>query len=229
MTLTMAVVVDYQNVHLTAHDVFDRHGGKHEALIHPRRFAEVAIRRRNKTQRDGHPAALLKEVIAFRGLPHSHYDWEQNRRCSAQARQWRLDGATVVLRDLKYSFKLTAEGTPDMDTCGHKVPTGPGREKGVDVLVALTCLRRALLPDVDLVILASRDTDLVPVLNTLIDMRREDPAVAKVETVSWFNRNARREGNLPGGSLRPDRGRRVWNTNLDRRCFEASLDRNDYS
>lgn len=135
----------------------------------------------------------------------------------------------MVLRDLKYSFKLTAEGTPDMDACGHKVPTGPGREKGIDVLVALTCLHQALLPDVALVILASRDTDLVPVLNTLIDMRREDPAVAKVETVSWFNRNARREGNLPGGSLRPDRGRRVWNTNLDRRCFEASLDRNDYS
>ena len=135
----------------------------------------------------------------------------------------------MVLRDLTYSFRLTAEGTPDIDRYGHKVPTGPGREKGVDVLVALTCLRLALLPDVYLVILASRDTDLVPVLNTLIDMRREDPAVAKVETVSWFNRNARREGNLPGGSLRPDRGRRVWNTNLDRRCFEASLDRNDYS
>lgn len=51
MTLNAVVVMDYQNVHLTAHDVFDRHGGKHEALIHPRRFAEVAIQRRNKTQR----------------------------------------------------------------------------------------------------------------------------------------------------------------------------------
>ena len=75
----------------------------------------------------------------------------------------------------------------------------------------------------DVVILASRDTDLVPVLDVLIDMRREDLSVAKIETVAWFDRNQR-----SGGSLRPSGGRRAWNTNLDRACFEASLDRRDY-
>ncbi|WP_316668599.1 hypothetical protein [uncultured Propionibacterium sp.] len=135
----------------------------------------------------------------------------------------------MVLRDLKYSFHPTAEGVPAKDSCGHKIPTGPGREKGIDVLVAPTCPRRALLPGVDPVILASGDTDLVPTLNAIVDMRPENPAVARVETASWFNRSARKEGNPSGGSLRPDGGRRVWNTNLDRGCLEASPDRNDYS
>jgi len=228
MMLRAVVVMDYQNVHLTAHDVFDSHGDKHDALIHPCKFAEIAVKRRNERQRDGHPWAELKEVFVFRGLPHSHYDWEQNRRCSAQAQQWRRDGAVVELRDLKYSFLRTATGAPATDTKGIKIPQGPGREKGVDVLVALTCMRQALLPDVDLVILASRDTDLAPVLSILDAMRRDNPSVAKIETVSWFNKHAKEEGNYPGGSLQPDKGVRIWNTNLDRSCFEASRDLNDY-
>ena len=91
------------------------------------------------------------------------------------------------------------------------------------MLVALTCLRQAQRNDVDVVILASRDTDLVPVLDTLLDMRHEDPAVAKIETATWYNRTHRNRG-----SLQPTSGRRIWNTPMDRACFEASLDRNDY-
>lgn len=123
---------------------------------------------------------------------------------------------------------LQADGSPATDINGHKIPLGPGRDKGIDVLVALTCPRQALHPDIDLVILASRDTDLVPVLDTLVDMRTQDPTVAKIETASWFNRDAAPQGNA-GGSLRPADNRRVWNTNLDRRAFESSRDRRDYS
>lgn len=102
-TLLSAVgVIDYQNVHLTAFDIFNGDGQRHDPLTHPQLFAQTAIRQRNACQREGYPSAELREVIALRGLPHSHYDWEQNRRCSAQAEQWRRDGATVELRDLKY-------------------------------------------------------------------------------------------------------------------------------
>lgn len=226
--LRTVVVMDYQNVHLTAHDVFDRHGDKHEALIHPVLFARTAITYRNARQRDGHPAADLSRVFVFRGLPHTEYDWEQSRRCSAQAERWRRDGAQVTLRDFKYTFQRTANGKPATDINGHKIPIGPGREKGIDVLVALTCLRQALKPDVDLVILASRDTDLVPTLDTVHDMRQEDPTVAKIETVAWFNQHAKDEGNYAGGSLTASDGRRIWNTNLDRAAFEASRDRHTY-
>lgn len=137
-TLSTVVVIDYQNVHLTARDVFDKDGEKHNSLIHPRRFAETAVRMRNQLQRDGYPHAVLREVVAFRGMPHSLYDWEQNRRCNAQASQWRRDGATGELRDL-------------------------------------------------------------------------------------------RQHRFAGGSIRPSGRRRVWNTNLDRDCYEAALDPHDYA
>lgn len=227
--LRTAVVMDYQNVHLTAHDVFDRHGDKHDALIDPVKFGQTAVRRRNERQRPGFPAADLSGVFVYRGLPHTDYDWEQNRRCMEQAAQWRSDGADVTLRDLKYKFQRAANGHPIRDINGHKIPTGPGQEKGVDVLVALTCLRQALMPNIELVILASRDTDLVPTLDTMYDMRLEDPSIAKIETVSWYNKNAAAEGNYAGGNLRASGGRKIWNTNLDRRCFEATRDRRDYS
>lgn len=222
------VVIDYQNVHLTAWEVFNRAGQRHESLIHPRRFADAALQVRNQRQREGYPHAVLERVVAFRGLPHVDYDWEQNRRCLDQAAQWRADGADVELRDLKYKHVLGADGRPIRNIHGKKEAKGPGKEKGIDVLCALTCLREALRPEVDVVMLASRDTDLVPTLDTVVDMGREHSGIARIETLSWFNRNAVREGNHAGGSLRPSGGRRVWNTNLDRRCYEASLDRRDY-
>lgn len=223
-----AVVIDYQNVHLTAWEVFNRAGERHESLIHPRQFADIAIQVRNQRQREGHPHAVLDRVVAFRGLPHVDYDWEQNRRCLDQARQWQEDGADVELRDLKYRHVLGADGRPVLNIHGKKEAKGPGKEKGIDVLCALTCVREALRPDIDVVILASRDTDLVPTLDTLVDMRQDHPDIARIETVSWFNKNANREGNYMGGSLLPSGGRRIWNTNLDRRAYEASLDRRSY-
>ena len=201
----IVVVIDYQNVHLTAHGLFVPERERWEALISPMSFARSAVRQRNANLRPGFPHGELLRVHAFRGLPSSLYDPEQHRRASAQADQWRREGADVVLRDLKYDYQRQADGSPATNIYGHKIPAGPGREKGVDVLVALTCLREAQRADVDVVILASRDTDLVPVLDVLIDMRREDPSVAKIETVAWFDRNQR-----SGGSLRGSSCLRVW-------------------
>ena len=97
------------------------------------------------------------------------------------------------------------------------------------MLCALACVREAANPDVDLVVLASRDPDLVPVLDELYDFRGADPArYAKIETVAWFDPQARREGRYAGGNLRPTAPRRIWNTNLDRSCYDASIDRNAY-
>lgn len=97
------------------------------------------------------------------------------------------------------------------------------------MLCAVACLNESERTDVDLVILASRDTDLVPVLDELYDRRgREPERFARVETVSWFNRNAYREGAMSGGPLVPTAPRRIWNTNLGRACYESSIDRTDY-
>lgn len=227
--LRATVVMDYQNVHLTARDVFDPGGPDHESLIHPVQFANRALSERNARQREGMPHAELQRVLVFRGLHHVDYDWEQNRRCLEQATAWRAAGAEVVLRDLKYQYQRGADGSPIKDINGKKVPVGRPKEKGIDVLCALACVREASLEDVDVVVLASRDTDLVPVLDEVHDFRVREPGrYAKIETVSWFNPDARRNGGFAGGSLRPTSPRRIWNTNLDRACYEASKDRASY-
>lgn len=227
--LRASVVIDYQNVHLTARDVFDPRGPDHDALIHPVQFAKRAIQQRNSRQREGHPHAQLVKVTAFRGLHHVDHHWEQHRRCLDQAEQWRQDGAVVELRDLKYSYQRGADGREIKDVNGKKIPIGRPKEKGIDVLCAMACVNESERADVDLVILASRDTDLVPVLDELYDRRgREPDRYARIETVAWFNRHARDENAVAGGALVPTSPRRIWNTNLDRSCFEASLDRTVY-
>lgn len=225
MTLRASVVMDYQNVHLTARDVFMPGADAHLALIHPVRFARRAVAERNSRQRPGYPDAEVGRILVYRGLPHVDYATEQHRRCVDQARQWERDGATIELRDLKYRIKYGADGNPVLDINGKKIPHDTGREKGIDVLVALACVREAQKQDTDLVILASRDTDLVPVLDEVCDLARAEPdRVARIETVSWFERGTRSYG-----SLKPTSPRKIWNTNLGRRCFDASLDPNDYS
>lgn len=223
------MIIDYQNVHLTAADTFDPDGNYHNSLIHPMQFAKRALVERNRRQRPGYPHATLVKVTAFRGLPHSDHDWEQSRRCTDQAAQWRKDGAQIELRGLKYQYMRGADGQPIKNVFGRKEPIGRPTEKGIDVLCALATMTTALEPDIDVVILASRDTDLVPALDKVADMHALRPStVAAVETVSWHNRYAEREGAFNGGSLRPSGGRRIWNTNLDRACYDASLDRRDY-
>lgn len=225
----VAFIIDYQNVHLTARDTFDPGGEPHNSLIHPVLFAQRAILERNSRQREGYPAATLTRVTAFRGLPHVDHDWEQNRRCIDQKRRWVEDGAVVELRDLKYKYQRDATGEEIVDEDGKKRPAGRPREKGIDVLCALAAVREAAASDIDIVVLASRDTDLVPVLDEIFDFHGADPEkYARVETVSWHNANAREENAFNGGSLQPRCGRRIWNTNLNRACYEASIDRNDY-
>ena len=79
-------------------------------------------------------------------------------------------------------------------------------------------MRESQLQDVDLVILASQDTDLEPALDEAISL-----GTAKIETASWFdsrNYRATRE-------IRPS-VRRIWNTRLDANAFMASRDSSAY-
>lgn len=64
MSLRVAVFLDYQNVHMTAHGLFLPYGAEvHEALVHPLRLAERLVSKR----RDG---GELVSVRVFRGRPN---------------------------------------------------------------------------------------------------------------------------------------------------------------
>lgn len=90
----------------------------------------------------------------------------------------------------------------------------------MDVLCALAVVREALLPDVDLVILASQDSDLEPALDEALLL-----GTAKIETFSWFDYDQRHRSR----QLRPGGGRTIWNTRLTETEFQKCWDPTDYS
>ncbi|GAA1809188.1 hypothetical protein [Agromyces neolithicus] len=81
-------------------------------------------------------------------------------------------------------------------------------------------MREARDPAVDLVILASQDTDLEPALDEAIALKS-----AKVETVSWFHNGQYRQSR----EIRPAAPTRIWNTRLNAQAFSACRDPENYS
>ncbi|PJE24231.1 MAG: NYN domain-containing protein [Mycobacterium sp.] len=219
--LRTCVVVDYQNMHLTAHGLYDstRYGPKHDCLLDPITFAVNLVNVRNSRQRPGYPPAEVVSVLVYRGLPSSRHEPDAYARSLAQKAQWERDQRVRVhLRPLHYRYRYDSQGVRVLNQHGNPV-VEEVREKGVDVLCALAVVREAASPDNDLVILASHDTDLEPALDEAL--RRGS---ARVETCQWFR---------PGGErhtkqLRPT-DRQVWNTRIGETEFRRSWDLTNYS
>jgi len=221
--LRAVVVVDYQNVHLTGHGLFasTRILPRHETLVDPLLFAQQLLNTRNAIQRPGASRAVLRRVLVFRGQPSPVHDPAGYARSLAQRANWERDRrVTVTLRPLKYDYLRDQAGDFVTNSAGARLIAGGPREKGVDVLCALAAVREAQDPSTDLVILASSDTDLAPVLDEVRFL-----GTAKVETFCWFDPVAKK-----GYQLHPtDRSRPVWNTRLTEREFRACWDPEVYT
>ncbi len=221
--LRTVVVIDYQNVHLTGHGLFpsSRDGAKHVALIDPLLYANQLIQARNRVQYVGYDSAVLSRVMVYRGLPSADHDAKSYARNLAQQAHWERDRRVKVThRPLKYSYQRDSTGHLLTGPDGRRIVVGK-EEKGVDVLCALALVREAADPGVDLVVLASSDSDLEPALDEALRL-----GSAKVETVSWYDPS--QPGRCP--QLRPtDRARRLWNTRMGEDEFQRSRDRTDYT
>ena len=221
--LRTTIIVDYQNVHLTGHGLFGstRPLPLHETLVDPLLFGLHLVRARNARQQAGMASAVLRRVLVYRGQPSPDHDSAGYARNLAQKAHWERDPRVqVTLRPLKYEYLKDAAGTYATDTHGKRIVSGKPREKGVDVLCALAAIREAQDPGTDLVILASSDSDLSPVLD---EVRRL--GAAKVETCCWYDTQARR-----GYQIHPtDRTKPVWNTRLDEATFRACRDAQSYA
>ena len=212
MTLTMAVVVDYQNVHLTAAKLFLPGRPPEEALVEPYRFACRLAQARNATNDDARQVSVSR-VEVFRGLPIPEDDPDAYRRNQEQRAAWERGHHGVVnvtLRPLKYSWDYVD---------GSRVPVRSSRqEKGVDVLCALTLVELARSRAYDVVVLASRDTDLAPALDAAAAT-----AGAKVEAAKWYDPAA----GWTRGNIKTNR--RLWTISMTRRHFMGSLDPRSYA
>ncbi|MCT2041931.1 NYN domain-containing protein [Pseudoclavibacter alba] len=217
--LRAVVIVDYQNIHMTARDAFPhfRHLPPHESLVDPLVFARRLIDKRNARQGEGYRHATLSRVHVYRGLPSNRHDPEAYAWNLANKAEWeRTNIVTVHHRPLRYDVERDARGAPIRDIHGREIVHGK-REKGIDVLCALALVREVAKPDVDLVIMASHDSDLAPALDEAIDARS-----AKVETFRW------QSPDVFVHELRPTKPRVAWCTRLDATDFAACVDRRTY-
>jgi hypothetical protein len=220
--LRTIVVVDFQNIHLTGHGLFaiSKHQPPHLCLVHPLHFANQLLLVRNAAQQPGMDHASLTKVLVYRGNPSPEHDAKAYGRNLAQKSNWERDPRVkVTLRPLTYDYERDEHDSIVTDSDGKRIVRGK-REKGVDVLCALALIREAREPDVDLVVLASHDSDLEPALDEALDLRR-----AKIETCCWFDRmNPHRTR-----QLRPGGGRRIWNTRLGEIQFQNCWDTASYT
>ena len=213
MTLTMAVVIDYLNVHLTGASLFLPGRPPEEGLFDPFRFACQLAQARNANIDDPAHHASVKRVEVFRGLPIPEDDPDAYRRNQTQKDEWERGHhgvVSVTLRPLKYTWDY-------LD--GRRVPVRASRrEKGVDVLCALALVDLARSGLYNVVVLASRDTDLAPALDNAARTTS-----TKIEAVKWYDPADRRTR----GNIRTER--RLWTTSMTRDHFTASLDPRTYN
>lgn len=207
----MAVVVDYQNVHLTAAGVFAPYRPAEESLISPWNFARRLAKVKNESQPNLDPVEVAR-VEVYRGLPLEADPNGGYARNLSQKHAWEREAPGIVfvtLRPLKYLYELHD---------GKKVPIwGSAQEKGVDVLCALALCRLARSGHYDVVVLASRDSDLAPALDEAMTYRR-----ARVEAAKWYLEGSK----STYGSIKTEK--RIWTTSMIEKDFQASLDTANY-
>lgn len=212
MSLSMAIVMDYQNVHITASEYFLPGRPIEEALIDPFKFAVQLAQAKNATSTEPYHVDP-KRIEVYRGLPIPEDDPDAYRRNLEQKKRWeyqRSGKVEVTLRPLKYKWDYVDS---------KRVPLRESRrEKGVDVLCALSLVRLARCGLYDVVVLASHDSDLAPAIDEAKQM-----GSAKIETVKWYDP----ANKMSYGYL--NRRARVWTTSLTREHFHRCLDPHEYA
>lgn len=157
--LRTVVFIDYQNMYRGAREAFGWQAeGGHFGNFRPYAFA------RRMARSEG---CVLSQVRAYAGIHTPQRNAAQNAQLQRRIRPWIADAPEKVElfpRPLRYSAQRPK-----------------GEEKGVDVELAIDIVRLALDGAIDVVLLASTDTDLVPPLQFVADRL---PQIALM-TAAW--------------------------------------------
>lgn len=174
------VFVDYQNLYKGARDAFGYKAigrAGHYGNFRPYSLGRVLVRGGNRT---------LEQVRVYTGIPTPQRDRKGNAIMQRRLATWVSDNPQVVEvfpRPLKY-------------------PPPEGREKGVDVELAIDVVRLALDDAYDIGVIASADTDLVPAL-AFVANRCEGK---QIETATWapeadYEAETAAPIDIPGGGI----------------------------
>ncbi|MCR6688103.1 NYN domain-containing protein [Cellulomonas sp.] len=197
MAQTVGVFIDYQNCHHSGHERYCSQGEEvFRCLVHPLKLAERIIAKRA-------PGGDLKEVRVYRGRPDPRKEPTLAAANDRQAQAWSDSDPRVIVkrRPLMYPPDWFP-GSPDRP-----------REKGVDVALAIDVVRMAYEKAFEVVIVVSRDTDLIPPIEMLRDLK-----LAHVEIAGWDG----------SSRIRVSGGRRLWYHELDEEDFVAVRDTRVY-
>lgn len=164
MTDRVMVFVDYQNVHGWARRQFHP-VNVHPAVGHidPLRVARLLVARRKRPSE-------LEGVRVYRGRPNPDHQARSAAANDRQTAQWERGGkVTVIRRPLRYPADW---------------PETPASEKGVDVAIAIDLVRFAMTKAFDAAVVMSSDTDLMPAIEMLFELR-----LGHVEVATWSGAN----------------------------------------
>jgi len=196
------VFIDYQNVYMRAREAFAAHHAPAvEGQILPLRLGLLLTQRGRLVD----PDRRLASVKIFRGEPSPRYSPVGQAACQRQVEAWsRQAMVEPVTRPIQYRIERRDAGRAIVSA----------REKGIDVLLALSIALGAERDDYDTAVLFSADTDLLP------SLEHARSAGKVVEVAAWkpesgHHSRLRLEG--------------MWCHHLDRRDYERVVDRTNYA
>jgi len=170
MAESIAVFIDFQNVHLVGHAL---HGGGSEpyrCVPDPARLADLIAGKRKRP-------STATAIRVYRGRPDPNHQATLAAGNDAQKAQWTRDRRVQVIRR-----QLNYRGWPNL----------PPQEKGIDVAIAVDLMHLAFRKHYDALVLFSGDTDLLPALEIIKSL-----GLCHVEVACWAGSKPLR---LPGSN-----------------------------
>jgi uncharacterized LabA/DUF88 family protein len=171
VTESIAVFIDFQNVHLVSHGL---HGGGSEpyrCVPDPIRVADLIASKRRRP-------STAKTIRVYRGRPDPNHQPTLAASNDAQTARWTRDPRVEVFRrQLNY----------------RDWPNRPPQEKGIDVQLAVDLIHVAYAKPHDALVLFSGDTDLLPALELITGL-----GLRHVEVACWAGAKPLR---FPGKNL----------------------------
>jgi uncharacterized LabA/DUF88 family protein len=181
------VFIDYQNAHQSGHHRYcSAHEPIYECLLDPAKLAERVVAKRA-------PGGEITDIRVYRGKPEPRKEPKLASANDKHFNAWMTDyRVTMKRRMLMYP-----------DGWGEPGCFERPREKGIDVSIAIDMVRLAFEQKYEVGILFSRDTDLLPAIEMVRDLK-----LAHVEVAGWDGASRLR---LPG----------LWYHELDEADFRA--------
>ena len=169
----LVLFIDYQNAYRRARGViFPNPQSGRDGHLKPMDLGHLIANKGGS----GGTSYTLSEVRVYSGRPNPKMDIRTFNAHQKQSQSWRLAGATVIERELRY-------------------PRGRPQEKGIDVALAVDFVRLAIQGAYDVGLMMSTDNDLLPALETVRD---HGPSGCRIEVTAWGAKDQNQRLYLPG-------------------------------